>query len=143
MKTWLLLLFSIPISLCAKTEIVFWHAFEGFLYDEFAEVVNEFNDQSKSWHVQLVYKGNYTETFDSGIAAFQQGTPPHILQVYEVATQTMMLKPEIFRPVGDLMRYYFKKFDSDIYIDAVRDFYSTPGGIMYSLPWNASTGILF
>ena len=69
--------------------------------------------------------------------------PPHILQVYEVATQTMMLKPKMFVSVDSLMRQYFKKFDTDVYIDAVRDFYSTSENAMYSLPWNASTGILF
>ncbi len=143
MKGWLLILLTVSTSLFAKTEIVFWHAFEGFLYDQFAEIVDDFNHQSKSYQIKLVNKGNYTETFDSGVAAAEHGNPPHILQVYEVATQTMMLKPKLFRPVDELMLYYFKKFDNDIYIDAVRDFYSTPDNKMYSLPWNASTGILF
>lgn len=143
MKALLLVLLSASASLFAKTEIIFWHAFEGFLYDQFAEIVEDFNHQSKAYEVKLVYKGNYTETFNQGISAFEQGNPPHILQVYEVATQTMMLKPKVFRPVDDLMRYYFKKFDTDIYINAVRDFYSTKNNVMYSLPWNASTGILF
>jgi sn-glycerol 3-phosphate transport system substrate-binding protein len=41
------------------------------------------------------------------------------------------------------MKTYFKKFDPDVYIDAVREFYSTKDNKMFSLPWNASTGILF
>jgi len=143
MKTWLVTFLAVATTLFAKTEIVFWHAFEGFLYEQFADIVSDFNHQSSAYHVQLVYKGNYTETFNKGIEAFDLGSPPHILQVYEVATQTMMLKPEIFRSVDELMRAYFKKFDNAIYIDAVRDFYSTADGKMYSLPWNASTGILF
>lgn len=143
MKTWLIAFLAASTTLFAKTEIVFWHAFEGFLYDQFADIVDDFNHQSNSYHVKLVNKGNYTETFNRGIEAFEQGNPPHILQVYEVATQTMTLKPEVFRPVDELMRHYFRKFDSDVYIDAVRDFYSAADGKMYSLPWNASTGILF
>lgn len=143
MKKYLFILLTVSVSLFAKTEIVFWHAFEGFLYDQFADIVDDFNHQSKSYHINLVYKGNYTETFNNGVAAFEEGNPPHILQVYEVATQTMMLKPEMFRAVDELMLHYFKKFDSDIYINAVRDFYSTADNKMYSLPWNASTGILF
>jgi len=55
----------------------------------------------------------------------------------------MLLKPDVYRPVDELMRHYFKKFDQDIYIDAVRDFYSNSENRMCSLPWNASTGILF
>lgn len=135
--------FFVSTRLFAATEIVFWHAFEGFLADKFTEIVGEFNEQQKAYHVTLVYKGNYTETYNRGMEASKQGHPPHILQVSEVATQTMMLSPEAFIPVDDLMRKYFKKFDSDVYIDAVREFYSTHENKMYSLPWNASTGILF
>lgn len=145
MKKLLILLASaFNLALFGETiEIVFWHSFEGFLYDKFAEIVDDFNHQSKAYHVTLVNKGNYKETFDKGIEAFDKGAPPHILQVYEVATQTMMLKSTKSRPVDELMRFYFKKFDTDVYIDAVKDFYSTAEGKMYSLPWNASTGILF
>ena len=135
-----LLLFPFLLS---GTEIVFWHAFEGFLYDRFAEIVEDFNHQSKVYQIKLVYQGNYAEAFQKGMEAFEEGSPPHLLQVYEVATQTMMLCPERFVSVDDLMRRYYKKFDRDIYIDAVRDFYSTAEGKMFSLPWNASTGILF
>ncbi len=135
------LVFS-SFSLFAK-EIIFWHAFEGFLYEKLAEIVEDFNHQSEMHHVTLVHKGNYTEVFDRGVEAFEQGAPPHLLQVFEVATQTMMLKPHMFFPVEDLLRQHFKKFDSDVYIDAVKEFYSTADRKMYSLPWNASTGILF
>lgn len=131
------------LSLFGSTEIVFWHAFEGFLADKFTEIVDDFNHQSNSYHVKLVYKGNYTETFNCGVEAFKAGEPPHLLQVYEVATQTMMLNPKMYLSVDDLMRRYFKKFDTAVYIDAVREFYSGSEGQMYSLPWNASTGILF
>jgi sn-glycerol 3-phosphate transport system substrate-binding protein len=143
MKTFLFFLLTLSTSLFAKTEIVFWHAFEGFLYDQFADIVDDFNHQSNSYHINLVFKGNYTDTLNQGLQAFEQGNPPHILQIYEVATQTMMLNSKMFRPVDELMRFYFKKFDTAIYIDAVRDFYSTNDNKMYSLPWNASTGILF
>jgi sn-glycerol 3-phosphate transport system substrate-binding protein len=79
-------LLLLPSLLLAKTEIIFWHAFEGFPYNQFAETVADFNHQSKNYEVKLIHKGNYTETFDQGIAACEAGHPPHILQVYEVAT---------------------------------------------------------
>jgi sn-glycerol 3-phosphate transport system substrate-binding protein len=142
MKNLLALLLAVS-GIVHGTDIVFWHAFEGFLYEKFAEVVDDFNHQSKGYRIQLVYSGNYKETFDKGVKAFEEGNPPHILQVYEVATQTMMLKPEMFIPADGLLSKFFKKFDTAVYIDAVRDFYSTAEGKMYSLPWNASTGILF
>ncbi|MBI5274413.1 MAG: extracellular solute-binding protein [Chlamydiales bacterium] len=130
-------------SFLFSTDIIFWHSFEGFLYDKFKEIIDDFNHQSSNYTVILVYKGNYADTFKLGVTAFENNTPPHLLQVYEVATQTMMLKPQMFVPADAIMRLYFKKFDSDVYIDAVREFYSTSDGKMFSLPWNASTGILF
>lgn len=139
----LVLLFLFCASIANAKEIILWHAFEGFIHEKFAEVVNDFNHQSGSYHVTLVNKGNYNEVYTRGLEAFTQGTQPHILQVFEVATQSMMLKPEVFYPVDELMHHFFKKFDADVYIDSVRDFYSTPDKKMYSFPWNASTGILF
>lgn len=136
------ILAAAAIPLFAKTEIVIWHAFEGFLENKFAEIVDDFNFQSESYVVKLENKGNYTEVFNKGLEAYEKGEQPHILQVYEVATQTMMLKPEMFVPVDELMQHFFRKFDPAVYIDAVREFYSS-NGKMRSLPWNASTGILF
>lgn len=143
-KILIFLSFIISLSLRAeKKEIVLWHAFEGFIAEKFLEIVEDFNHQSNSFRIVLDRRGNYTETYAMGLEAFAQGHPPQILQVYEVATQSMMLQTGVFRPVDLLMKQFFKKFDADIYIDAVRDFYSTPDKKMYSLPWNASTGILF
>ncbi len=133
---------ALTLSLFAKTEIIFWHAFEGFLAEKFNEIVEDFNHQSSEYKVSLVYKGNYTEVFNRGVEAFKSKNAPHILQVYEVATQEMMLMPEIYIPVDELLAKYFRKFDPAVYIDAVRQFYSKDER-MISFPWNASTGILF
>ena len=57
-------------------EIIFWHAFEGFLEEKFQEIVDDFNHQSKAYQIKLVYKGNYKETYEQGVAAFDQGNPP-------------------------------------------------------------------
>lgn len=125
------------------TEIVVWHAFDGFLGEKFSEIINEFNAQPGHPHVKLVRKENYQIAFEEGIETHQRGEGPHVLQVYEVATLSMMLKENTYIPVGELMQRYHHRFDPDIYIDAVRKFYSAPNGKMLSLPWNASTGILF
>ena len=76
MKNWFLILLTASTSLFASTEIVLWHAFEGFLYDRFAEIVADFNHQSKGYHIKLVYKGNYTDTYNVGVKAFEEGQPP-------------------------------------------------------------------
>ena len=49
------------------------------------------------------HKGNYSETLNSGIAAFRAGEQPHILMVYEVGTATMMAAKGAIRPVYEVM----------------------------------------
>src|SRR5919202_3546670 len=74
----------------SQTEIQWWHAQTGGN----AEVINglseEFNKSQKDYKVVPSYKGNYPDTMDAGIAAFRAGNPPHIIQVFEVGTGTMM-----------------------------------------------------
>lgn len=143
MRFLLVFLFGISALFANPTEIVLWHAFDGFLAEVFEEIIADFNHQSGNYCVIPRKVGNYKETVEKGFEAFQKGNPPHILQVYEVATLTAMSKTNHFYPLDQLMSSYHKKFDRDVYIDAVRSFYTSPKGDMMSLPWNASTGILF
>lgn len=124
-------------------EIYLWHAFEGFIAEKFCEIVEDFNHHSGVHEVIPVYKGNYKETYEEGIRCFDEGQPPHILQVYEVATLSMMLDSSRYVPVETIMKDHYCNFDPFVYIDAVRHFYSGFEEEMLSLPWNASTGILF
>jgi sn-glycerol 3-phosphate transport system substrate-binding protein len=139
-------LFALGIALFSSgytEEIVLWHAFDGPLEAAFVEIVEDFNHHSGTHKVIPIRKGNYKEVVEKGLEAFEKGEQPHLLQVYEVATLTMMYTPEVFVSVDELMHKHNKKFDPDVYIDAVRNFYSTAEGKMLSFPWNASTGILF
>lgn len=146
MRNWIALftsLFTGIITLLSGTEIQLWHGFDGPLEKYFVEIVEDFNHHSGNYKIVPVKKGNYKEVVEKGLEAFKTKQHPHILQVYEVATLTMMYTPEVFVPVDKLMYTFHKKFDPDVYIDAVRSFYSTSDGKMLSFPWNASTGILF
>ncbi len=134
---------GLSAHLMAVTDIELWHAFDGPLAETFTEIVEDFNHHSGNYRVVLVKKDNYAKAFEQGIEAFKTGTHPHILQIYEVATLTAMMTNQVFKPVDQLMSAYHKKFDPDVYIDSVRHFYSNAEGKMMSLPWNASTGILF
>ncbi|MCB1116154.1 MAG: extracellular solute-binding protein [Chlamydiia bacterium] len=124
-------------------DIVVVHAFDGFLKEQFTEIVEAFNAQSEKSHVTPSQAKNYKEAFEEGIAAHRLGKGPHILQVYEVATLSMMLQEDLYIPVSDLLEQFHACFDQGVYIDVVRKFYSAPNGKMLSLPWNASTGIVF
>ena len=49
------------------------------------------------------FKGSYDESMTAAIAAFRAGNAPHILQVFEVGTATMMASKGAIVPVGKVM----------------------------------------
>ena len=51
-----------------------------------------------------VFKGSYDESMTAAVAAFRAGNAPHILQVFEVGTATMMASKGAIVPVGKVMQ---------------------------------------
>lgn len=127
----------------AATEITWWHAFTGRLGDLLAEQVSQFNAAQSEYVVVATNKGNYSEALNAGIAAFRAGEQPHILQVFEVGTATMMAAKGAVKPVYQLMRETGKAFDPTAYLAAVAGYYTTTDGEMLSLPYNSSTPVLY
>ena len=127
----------------AATEIQWWHAFTGRLGELLAEQVEKFNASQENYVVVATHKGNYSETLNAGIAAFRAGEQPHILQVFEVGTATMMAAKGAVKPVYQLMAETGKPFDPSVYLPAVAGYYTTPAGEMLSLPYNSSTPVLY
>src|ERR1044072_7092523 len=79
----------------------------------------------------------------ASIAAYRAGNAPHILQVFEVGTATMMASKGAVKPVHDLMKEAGYKFDPSVYVPAVAGYYTAPNGQMLSLPFNNSTTIFY
>jgi sn-glycerol 3-phosphate transport system substrate-binding protein len=132
-----------PFAAMAETEVHFWHAFGGRLGELVAAQVEDFNASQNDYVVVQSRKGNYSETLNSGIAAFRAGEQPHILMVFEVGTATMMAARGAVRPVHEVMAQSGAAFDQDAYIGAVKGYYTSTKGDMLSLPFNASTPVLW
>jgi sn-glycerol 3-phosphate transport system substrate-binding protein len=125
----------------AQTEIQWWHSMTGGLNDWVMDLANGFNASQKEYKVVPTYKGTYDETMPAAVAAFRAGNAPHILQVYEVGTATMMAAKSAIVPVGKVLADAGYKFDSKAYISAVVGYYTAPNGQMLSFPLNSSTTI--
>ena len=132
-----------PFPAMAETEVHFWRAFGGRLGELVAAQVEDFNASQSDYVVVQSRKGNYSETLNSGIAAFRAGEQPHILMVFEVGTATMMAARGAVRPVHEVMAQSGAAFDQDAYIGAVKGYYTSTKGDMLSLPFNASTPVLW
>ncbi|HEX2137287.1 MAG TPA: sn-glycerol-3-phosphate ABC transporter substrate-binding protein UgpB, partial [Microvirga sp.] len=83
------------------------------------------------------------DTMNAGIAAFRAGNAPHIMQVFEVGTATMMGAKGAIKPVQDLMKEAGEPFDPKAYLPAVTGYYSTAKGEMLSMPFNSSTMVMW
>jgi sn-glycerol 3-phosphate transport system substrate-binding protein len=127
----------------AATEIQLWHAMTGALNERIVALADEFNKSQADYHVNAVYKGSYPEALNAGIAAFRAGTAPHILQVFEVGTATMMNAKGAVKPVEVLMKESGEPFDRANYVPAVAGYYSAPNGQMMSFPFNSSTPVFY
>jgi sn-glycerol 3-phosphate transport system substrate-binding protein len=127
----------------AQTEIHWWHAMGGALGERVNDIAENFNQAQSDYKLIASYKGSYPETMTAGIAAFRSGEQPHILQVFEVGTATMMGAKGAIKPVYELMAEAGVPFDSNSYLGAVAGYYTTTEGQMLSMPFNSSTPVLY
>ncbi len=124
-----------------RVQVDFWHGLtqpEGGMLEK---VVAGFNASQAKYQVNATFKGSYPETMVAAIAAFRAGSAPHIVQMFEVGTATMMAARGAVKPAYELMREAGVPFDPKVYVPAVRGYYSTSDGRMLSMPFNSSTPI--
>jgi sn-glycerol 3-phosphate transport system substrate-binding protein len=125
----------------AKTEIHFWHAMSGHLNGAVDALAKRFNEKQRDYEVKPLHKGTYPEAMAAALAAYRAKTPPHIVQVFDVGTQTMLLSGAIM-PVFQMMKEQKVIIDWSDFIQPVLSYYSKDGRL-YSMPFNSSTPILY
>jgi sn-glycerol 3-phosphate transport system substrate-binding protein len=135
--------FALASPAYAVTEIQWWHALTGANNDVVVKLAEEFNASQSDYKVVPSYKGSYPDTMNAGIAAFRAGNAPHILQVFEVGTATMMAATGAVKPVYKLMADAGEPFDSKAYLPAITGYYSTSKGEMLSFPFNSSSMVMW
>jgi sn-glycerol 3-phosphate transport system substrate-binding protein len=127
----------------AVIEIQWWHAMTGGNNDVVVKLANDFNASQSDYKVVPTYKGGYADTMNAGIAAFRANNAPHIMQVFEVGTATMMAATGAIKPVYKLMQETGEKFDPSSYLPAITGYYSTSKGEMLSFPFNSSSTVMW
>jgi sn-glycerol 3-phosphate transport system substrate-binding protein len=125
----------------AQVEIQWWHSMGGALGEWVNDLAKDFNSSQTAYRVVPTFKGSYDESMTAAIAAFRAGNAPHILQVFEVGTATMMASRNAIVPVGEVMKKAGVTFDPNAYVPAVAGYYTAPNGQMLSFPFNSSTTV--
>ena len=126
----------------AQVEIQWWHSMGGALGEWVNDLAKDFNASQSQYRIVPTFKGSYDESMTAAIAAFRAGNAPHILQVFEVGTATMMASRGATVPVAKVMADAGLKFDPSVYVPAVAGYYTAPNGQMLSFPFNSSTSVL-
>jgi len=148
MKRSLLAATALTLSLAApmaqaQTQITWWHALGGELGELLEGVATAFNESQSDYVVVPSFRGTYAETMAGAIAAFRANEQPHIVQVFEVGTGTMMAAEGAIYPIYQLMADFDVPFDPSAYLPAVVSYYTDPNGNMLSFPFNSSTPIMY
>ncbi len=130
-----------PIA--GKTRIVFWHAMSAANGEEINRLVRDFNAGQNEVEMEAVFKGTYPDTLTAAIAAFRAGQAPHIVQVFEVGTGSMLQAGPAVKQVWQLAKETGLTIDPKAYNPGVRGYYSLPDGQLASMPFNSSTAIMW
>ncbi|MEZ5862634.1 MAG: sn-glycerol-3-phosphate ABC transporter substrate-binding protein UgpB [Geminicoccaceae bacterium] len=127
----------------AATQIQWWHAMGGANGERVEKIAADFNASQDEYEVVPTFKGSYAETMTAAIAAFRANEQPHIVQVFEVGTATMMAAKGAIYPVYQLMADAGEPFDPSAFLPAVAGYYTTTDGEMLSMPFNSSTPVFW
>jgi len=127
----------------AQTEVNWWHAMGGSNGERVNKIAEDFNASQSEYTLVPSYKGNYTETMTAAIAAFRAKEHPHVVQVFEVGTATMMAAKGAIYPIEQLMKDAGEPFEKGDYLPAVISYYQTPDGELLSMPFNSSTPVMW
>ena len=139
----LLALATTAVPAHAQVDIQWWHSMTAVNGEWVNDLARDFNASQKEYRIVPTFKGSYDESMTAAVAAFRAGNAPHILQVFEVGTATMMASKGVAVPVGQVMKDAGLKFDPATYISAVAGYYTAPNGQMLSFPFNSSTTVFY
>jgi sn-glycerol 3-phosphate transport system substrate-binding protein len=140
----------VPALAQDKTQIPVWVAFTDARLDWAREKAAAFNEMFPQYEVVVDGYDNYEVLFSATNLAFEQGQQPAIVQYFEAATQDARDASyndvphfkSVAEAFGDRTEINGLPVDFDVFVDAVRDYYTLDGSFT-SFPWNTSSAIMF
>ncbi len=124
-------------------ELQFWYGLAQPLGGQLEAVVAEFNASQPRYRIVPTFRGSYPEAMVAAIAAFRANAAPHLVQMFEVGTGTMMAAGRAVKPTHELLSEAGVPIDFNDYLPAVRGYYQTADGRQMSMPFNSSTAVMY
>jgi sn-glycerol 3-phosphate transport system substrate-binding protein len=132
-----------PAGAQQRVAIDFWHGLAQPLGGMLEQIAADFNASQQRFQINPSFRGSYPETMVNAIAAFRAGNAPHIVQMFEVGTATMLAARGATVPLHELLTQTGVSINFEDYLPAVRGYYAFADGRMASMPFNSSTAIMF
>jgi len=126
----------------AKTEINMWFGLSGRLQNEVLAQCDRFNKSQDLYTIKCTREGDYDEIFQKAMAAVRAGNQPHILQVVDRGTGTMMLSGAVI-PAYQLAEEQGIKINWDDYFPVIGNYYAGRDGKLWAFPFNSSTAMVY
>lgn len=126
-----------------RVKLYLWHSLAGGSYVGLKNIVEGFNQSQNQYEVIAIYKGDYDETLTALVAAYRSHRQPIMSQVYEIGTGTMMAEQQAIVPAYQLMQEFGFSLAKIDFLPAIQAYYSNSQGQLMSLPFNASTPVLY
>ncbi len=124
-------------------QITFWHSMAGKLGQELGSIISEFNQQQDHYKIIPSYKGTYNESLVSTVAAFRASIAPDLVQLFDIATGTLIKPQGAILPVQQLYETTKRHLATETLLPLVKQYYSDKDGKLLAVPFNVSTGVLF
>ena len=126
-----------------KIQVECWHALTGPNADEVNRLARAFSENQSEAEVQPIYKGSYADVLTAAIAAWRADQAPHLVQIFEVGTGSMLAAGPATKQAWKLAEETGVDLNPALYIPGVRGYYSLPDGRLASVPFNSSTAVMW
>jgi sn-glycerol 3-phosphate transport system substrate-binding protein len=119
--------------------IVWWHAMSGINGEAINKIVTAFNSSQSNIKVEAIFQGTYDDLLAKLNTAIASNAAPALVQVYDIGQAYMRDSGQIVPMQAFIDR---DKFATSDFEPAVINYYKYQDKLQ-SMPWNASSSILF
>ena len=133
-----------PAVAQARTKIVWWHAMTAAIGERGQPDRRSVQrEPERGGAAKRSTRAATPRRMTAAIAAFRAGQAPHLVQIFEVGTGSMLAAGKAVKQVWQLSKDTGIADRSGAYIPAVRGYYSLADGRLASMPFNSSTAIMW
>jgi sn-glycerol 3-phosphate transport system substrate-binding protein len=119
--------------------ITWWHAMGGVNGEAINRIVAAFNSSQSKIKVEAIFQGTYDDLLAKLNTALASNAAPALVQVYDIGQRYMYDSGQVVPMQAFIDR---DKFDTKDFEPAVINYYKYQDKLQ-SMPWNASSSILF